>query len=87
MNVPISKVSSAHVFSTPTIEIDDTGSSSSDESGDEEEEGVSNPKKKVHVDGEQVVDLLEGQWLQIEKCILTPLDRSQHRQSIHMGPS
>ena len=76
VNVPIYKVSSTHVFSTPTIEIDDTGSSSSDESGDEEEEGTSNPKMKAHVDGEQVLDLLEGQWLQIEKCILTPLDRS-----------
>ena len=76
VNVPISKVSSAHVFSTSTIEIDDIGSSSSDESGNEEEEGTSNPKKKAHVDGEQVLDLLEGQRLQIEKCILTPLDQS-----------
>ena len=29
---------------------------------DDEEEG--NPKKKAHVDVEEVLDLLEGRWLQ-----------------------
>ena len=72
--VPVSsKLSGAYVSSTPSIEIDDTGSSS-DESDGEEEEG--NPKKKIHVDGEEVINLLEGRWLQIEKFILTSLDRS-----------
>ena len=70
--VPVRKLT-VHVSSTPSIEIDDTGSSS-DESDGEEEEG--NPKKKVHVDGEEVINLLEGQWLQIEKFILTPSDRN-----------
>ena len=43
---------------TPTIEIDDTGSSSSDESDNEEED---NPKKKAHVDGEEILDLLDSE--------------------------
>ena len=55
------------VSGTPTIEIDDTGSSSSDESNKEEV----HPKKKAHVDANEVVNLLEEQWLQVEKCILT----------------
>ena len=76
MNVPISKVSSAHVFSTPTIEIDDTGSSSSDESGDQEEEGTSNPKKKAHVDGEQVLDFWKGGGYRYRSAFLPPLDQS-----------
>jgi len=70
---PVLKLCSTRVSSTPSIEIDDTGSSS-DESDGEEEEG--NPGKKVHVDGEEVINLLEGRWLQIEKFILTPSDRS-----------
>jgi len=57
-------VSCSMLSSTPT---DDTGSSSSDESDEEEV----NPKKRAHVDGKEVVSLLEGLWLQIEKCILT----------------
>ena len=60
--------------STPSIEIDDTDSLS-DESDGKEEEG--NPKKKIHVDGEEVIYLLEGRWLHIEKFILTSLDRKQ----------
>jgi len=64
-------VSRSMLSSTPTIEIDDTGSSSSDEFDEEEV----NPKKRAHVDGKEVVSLLEGRWLQIEKCILTPSDR------------
>jgi len=67
--VPAS-VSRSMLSSTPTIEIDDTGSSSSDESDEEE----INPKKRAHVDGKEVVSLLEGRWLQIEKYILTPSD-------------
>jgi len=52
---------------TPTIETNNTGSSSSDKSDDEVEEG--NPKKKAHVDS---LDPLEAHQLQREKCILTP---------------
>jgi len=66
--VPLS-VSHSMLSSTPTIEIDDTGSSSSDKSDEEEV----NPKKS-YVDGKEVVNLLEGRWLQIEKCILTSSD-------------
>ena len=64
-------VSRSVLSSTPTIEIDDTGSSSSDESDEEEV----NPTKRAHVDGKEVVSLLEGQWLQIEKCLLTSSDQ------------
>jgi len=39
--------------STPTIETDDTGSSSSDESDEEEV----NPKKRAHADGKKVINL------------------------------
>ena len=60
------------VSSTPTIEIDDTGSSSSDESDKEEV----HPRKRAHVaDANEAVTILEGRWLQIEKCILTESDR------------
>ena len=69
--VPTIQLSVSCVSSTPTIEIDDTGSSSSDESDKEEV----HPKKRAHVDANEVVNLLEGQWLQIEKCILTSSDR------------
>ena len=69
--VPPIQRSVSSVSSTPTIEIDDTGSSSSDESDKEEV----HPKKRAHVDANEVVNLLEGQWLQVEKCILTSSDR------------
>ena len=55
------------MLSTSTIEIDDTGSSSSDESDKEEV----HPRKRAHVaDANEVVTILEGRWLQIEKWIL-----------------
>ena len=54
-----------------TIKTDDIESSSG---GDEEKED--NLRKKVHIDGEGLLDVLEGKWLQIEKCIFTPPDRS-----------
>jgi len=44
----------------------------SDDTDSEEEEG--SPKKKANVDGKEVIDLLEGRWLQIEKFILTASD-------------
>ena len=69
--VPPIQLSVSCVSSTPTIEIDNTGSSSSDESDKEEV----HPKKRAHVDANEVVNLLEGWWLQIEKCILTSSDR------------
>ena len=69
--VPPIQLSVSCVSSTPTIEIDDTGSSSSEESDKEEV----HPKKRAHVDANEVVNLLEGRWLQIEKCILTSSDR------------
>ena len=69
--VPPIQRSVSSVSSTPTIEIDDTGSSSSDESDKEEV----HPKKRAHVDANEVVNLLEGRWLQVEKCILTSSDR------------
>ena len=69
--VPSIQLSVSCVSSTPTIEIDDTGSSSSNESNKEEV----HPKKRAHVDANEVVNLLEGRWLQIEKCILTSSDR------------
>ena len=56
--------------STPSIEIDDTDSCSDESDGEEEE---INPGKKVLFDGEEVINL---QWLQIEKCILTPSDQA-----------
>ena len=59
-----STVSTAH----PTIKTDDT-----DLSNGEDEEKEDNPRKN---DGEGFLDVLEGKWLQIEKCILTPPDRS-----------
>ena len=62
-----STVSTPH----PTIKTDDTDSSSG-----EDEEKEDNPRKKVHIDGEGFLDVLEGRWLQIEKCILTSPDRS-----------
>ena len=65
------------VSSTPTIEIDDTGSSNSDESDKEEV----HPKKRVHVDANEVLNLLEEQWLQVQKCILT----SSHRMLLIEG--
>ena len=51
---------SAHV-ATPTIEINDAGSSSSEKSDDEVEEG-----KKACVEFEEV---LEGHWSHVEKYI------------------
>ena len=57
--IVLPSVSRSMLYSTPTIEIDDTDSSSSDESYEEEV----NPKKRAHVDGKEVVNLLEGQWL------------------------
>ena len=58
--------------SSPTIKIDDTGSSSSDESDKEEV----HPSKRAHVaDANEVINILERRWLQIEKCILTSSDR------------
>ena len=67
--LPIQR-SVSSVSSTPTIEIDDTGSSNSDESNKEEVY----PKKRAHIDANKVVNLLEEQWLQVEKCILTSSD-------------
>ena len=69
--VPPIQLSVSCVSSTPIIEIDDAGSSSSDESDKQEV----HPKKRAHVYANEVVNLLEGQWLQIEKCILTSSDR------------
>ena len=64
---------SSTAVSTPTIKIDDTDSSSG-ENEELEEEG--NLRKKAHIEGKELLDLLEGKWLQIEKCILTVSDKS-----------
>ena len=69
--VPLIQQSVLSVSSTPIIEIDDTGSSSNDESNEEEVY----PKKRAHIDANEVVNLFEGWWLQVEKGILTSLDR------------
>ena len=66
-----SSAQTSSIVSTPTIKIDDTDSSSGE---DEEEEG--NPRKKARVDGEELLNLMEDKWLQIEKCILTPSDQN-----------
>ena len=66
--VPLIQQSVSSVFCTPTIVIDDTGSSSSYES-DKKEVHLS---KRTHVvDANEVINILEGRWLQIEKCILS----------------
>ena len=66
--MPPIQQSVSSVSSTPTIEIDDTCSSSSDESDKEEV----HPNKRAHVaDAIEVKNILEGRWLQnlIEKYI------------------
>ena len=73
----IAQTSSTVSNPNPTIKTDDIDSSSG-----KDEEKEDNPRKKVHIDGEGLLDVLEGKWLQIEKCILTPSDKRQQGDSL-----